>query len=60
MRSVGLVGAMFAFLLAATAAGAQQQASPDLPVAEWSKGAPCLEDFKGQTVALVFFDDNEA
>jgi hypothetical protein len=60
MRQLGIGGVVLAFLLSLSAASAQQQAAPDLPVAEWSKGAPSLEDFKGQVVALVFYDDNEA
>ena len=59
MRHLALGGVLLALLVAASAASAQQ-AAPDLPVAEWTKGAPCLEDFKGQVVALVFYDDNEA
>ena len=35
--------------------------SPDLPVAEWTKGSTLnLEDFRGQVTALVFYDDNQS
>jgi hypothetical protein len=59
MRHAGIGGALLASLAVLSAANAQQ-AAPDLPVAEWAKGTPSLEDFKGQVVALVFYDDNEA
>lgn len=51
----------FAFALLCAASGGEPQAMPDLPVAEWSGGSgACLEDFRGQVVALVFYDDNES
>lgn len=35
-----------------------QDAAPELPVVEWSRGTVDLEDFRGQTVAVVFYDDS--
>jgi hypothetical protein len=35
-----------------------ENASPELPIVEWTKGTVSLEDFKGQVTALVFFDDD--
>lgn len=32
--------------------------TPELTVAEWTKGEVNLEDFKGQVAAVVFFDDS--
>jgi hypothetical protein len=32
--------------------------APELPVAGWQAGSVGLEDFKGQTTAIVFFNDS--
>ena len=37
-----------------------EQAYPVMPVAEWQNGPLQLEDFKGQIVAIVFFDDGSS
>jgi hypothetical protein len=33
-------------------------AAPELPVVAWSRGTVALEDFRGQAVAVVFYDDS--
>ncbi len=35
-----------------------EEPSPELPVVQWKQGNISLEDFKGQTTALVFFTDS--
>ena len=56
--TVWLVGwaAVLGGALAASTLGGEQVA-PELPVAAWAGGSVGLEDFKGQTTAVVFFDD---
>jgi hypothetical protein len=35
-----------------------EEVAPELPVAGWQAGSVGLEDFKGQTTAIVFFNDS--
>ncbi len=59
-RILSAGGWMVAFGLMAAVAVAQE-AAPELPVAEWSRGgAVSLEDFRGQVTAVVFYDDNSS
>jgi peroxiredoxin len=43
--------------LLATSASAGN-VTPELTVAEWTKGEISLEDFKGQVTVVVFFNDD--
>jgi len=57
----GMSWGLAVLLAGALPAVAVAQESPDLPVAEWSRGASvALEDFRGQVTALIFYDDNES
>jgi peroxiredoxin len=37
-----------------------EEVSPNLPVAAWKSAPVNLEDFKGQVVVLVFYNDSKA
>lgn len=46
-------------LAMATQTAFAEEVSPNLPVAAWKQGTPInLEDFKGQIVVLVFYNDS--
>ena len=53
-----LLLASFIFLAFFCISIQSQEPAPELPVVKWNSGDFSLEDFKGQTTALVFFDDS--
>lgn len=57
-KKASAVCALTGAMLFGSAALTAEELAPELPVAEWSEGRPTLEDFKGQPVVLVFFDDS--
>jgi hypothetical protein len=61
MRKLVLGGAALALGLALAASPVRaEQPYPEMAVADWANGPVCIEDFKGQYVAFVFFDDSSS
>jgi hypothetical protein len=56
-RSPGLWALVLLGTLASPCLRAEEVA-PELVVAGWQAGSVGLEDFKGQTTAIVFFNDS--
>ena len=58
MKRQGLTtAALAASCLALALPLAAEDIALELPVAEWSRPDMSLEDFKGQTTVLLFYDD---
>jgi len=56
--SLRLAGAALVMAVALSGAGRAEDASPELPVAEWSPAHVFLEDFKGQITVICFYNDS--